>query len=155
MSFFKGKFESLSNMVSDAVATGKEALSEAKDKSVEYSQKMSESAVEAYSSTRQSLSEVVETASSSALVVATKEKVTLVSDGTVAVYETASFNIGLAYNSSSEAFGSYIGLSSERVSSYFKRSIEVDKDTDQIIAEIQGRLPARPKDVDHIFEQTK
>ncbi len=155
MSFFKGKFESLSTLVSDAVASGKDALIEAKDKSVEYSQKVSDGAGEIYSATKETLSDLAETTNNSVIVVTTKEKINVVSDGTRFIYESVSVNVSSAYVTSAGRVRSYADWSADKVSSYFNSTIEVDKSTDQIVAEIQGRLPVRPTDVDHIFQQTK
>lgn len=52
-------------------------------------------------------------------------------------------------------FSEYKDLSAEKVSSLYRSTFEVDKTTAEMIAGIRGRLPARAKDVDDIFEQCK
>jgi len=155
VSFFKGKFDSLSNLVSDAVASSKDVLSDAKDKSIEYSQRVSDSAVDMYSTTRSTLTDVAESTANSTVVTVAKEKAIAIGDGTKVAYEKVSVSISSAYSSSSERAKSYASFSSEKVSAYFSKTMEIDKDTDQVVAEIKDKLPVRPKDVDHIFEQTK
>lgn len=155
MSFFKDKLGSLSGKVSEAVASGKDALIEAQGKGVEYSQKVSSSVGGLYASTKESLAELAETTAKSSVVVVTKEKAVVVSDSTKAAYEKVSVGVSTAYSSSSERVKSYANFSSEKISSYFSSAIEIDKDTQQIVAEIQNKLPVRAKDLDDIFAQTK
>lgn len=155
MSFFKGKFESLTNIVSDAVSSGKDALVEAKDKTVDYSKRVADGVTDAYTVTVDKVSEVADSTANSNFVVSSKEHLSLLSDGTKAQYLQISASSSAFYSSSSEKVKGYASFSAEKVSSYFTRTMEVDKDTDQIISEVRSRLPARPQDVDHIFEQTK
>lgn len=46
-------------------------------------------------------------------------------------------------------------LSVEKVSAYYRSTFEVDKTTFEMISDLRGRLPARAKDVDDIFERIK
>lgn len=155
MSFFKGKFDSIGTKLSGAVASSKEALAEAADKTVDYSKRISDSASDMYASAKDKVSEVVETTANSNVVVSSKEQLVLLSDGTREKYEALSSTTSAYYHSSTERMKGYASFSAEKVSSYFSKTFEVDKETDQIITEIQGKLPARPKDVDDIFEQTR
>ena len=155
MSFFKGKFESLSSKVSDAVSNSKEALAEAKDKTVDYSKRMADGVTDAYSVTMEKVSGVADSTVNSNIVVSSKEQLSLLSDGTKSKYLQVSSSTSAFYTSSSEKMRGYASFSAEKVSSYFTKTMEIDKDTDQIISEVRNRLPARPKDIDHIFEQTK
>lgn len=52
-------------------------------------------------------------------------------------------------------FHEYKDLGVEKVSAYYRSTFEVDKTTSQMISDLRGRLPARPKDVDDIFERIK
>jgi hypothetical protein len=155
MSFFKGKFESLSNIVSDAVSSGKEALIEAKEKTVDYSKRVADGVTDVYSVTKDKAGEVADSTANSNFVVSSKEHLSLLSDGTKAKYLQVSASSSAFYDSSSQKVKGYASFSAEKVSTYFSRTMEVDKDTDQIISEVRSKLPVRPQDVDHIFEQTK
>lgn len=155
MSFFKGKFDSISSKLSDAVASSKEALSDAADKTVDYSRRISDGASEIYESTKEKVGEVVESTTSSSVVVSSREQLILLSDGTKEKYYEFSSSTSAYYYSSTERMKGYASFSADKVSSYFSKTFEVDKETDQIVTEIQGKLPVRPKDVDDIFEQTK
>jgi hypothetical protein len=52
-------------------------------------------------------------------------------------------------------FHEYKDLSVEKVSAYYRSTFEVDKTTSEMISDLRGRLPARPKDVDDIFERIR
>ncbi|MFM0337975.1 hypothetical protein [Paraburkholderia fungorum] len=52
-------------------------------------------------------------------------------------------------------FHEYKDLGAEKVSAYYRSTFEVDKTTSQIISDLRGRMPARAKDVDEIFERIK
>ncbi|MFM0061472.1 hypothetical protein PQR64_38355 [Paraburkholderia phytofirmans] len=52
-------------------------------------------------------------------------------------------------------FHEYRDLGVEKVSAYYRSTFEVDKTTSEMISDLQGRLPARAKDVDDIFERIK
>lgn len=52
-------------------------------------------------------------------------------------------------------FGKYKDLGTEKVTSYFKSTFEVDKTTAEMVEGIRNRLPSRPQDIDDIFEQCK
>ena len=52
MSFFKGKFESLGNKLSEAVSSSKDALIDTKDKTVDYSKRLADGVSDAYAATR-------------------------------------------------------------------------------------------------------
>jgi len=49
----------------------------------------------------------------------------------------------------------YTELGSEKISSYFKATFEVDKTTEQMIADVRRRLPVPASNLDDIFEQCK
>lgn len=155
MSFFKGKFDSIGSKLADAVASSKDALSEVADKTVDYSRRLSDGASELYDSTREKVGEVVESTTNSNVVVSSREQLALLSDGTKEKYVAFSASTSAYYYSSAERMKGYAAFSTEKVSSYFSKTFEVDKETDQIVTEIRGRLPVRPKDVDDIFTQAK
>ncbi|KVH40250.1 hypothetical protein WT01_02950 [Burkholderia cepacia] len=52
-------------------------------------------------------------------------------------------------------FREYKDLGLEKVGSYYRSTFEVDKTTSEMISDLRGRLPARPKDVDDIFERIR
>ena len=52
-------------------------------------------------------------------------------------------------------FHEYRELSAEKINSFYRSTLEVDKTTSEMIADIRDRLPSRPKDIDNIFEQVK
>jgi hypothetical protein len=52
-------------------------------------------------------------------------------------------------------FHEYKDLGAGKVSAYYRSTFEVDKTTSQLISDLRGRLPARAKDVDDIFERIK
>jgi hypothetical protein len=52
-------------------------------------------------------------------------------------------------------FHEYKDLGVEKVSAYYRSTFEVDKTTSEMISDLRGRLPARPKDVDDIFERIR
>lgn len=52
-------------------------------------------------------------------------------------------------------FNEYKDLGTDKVSSYFKSTFEVDKTTAEMVDGIRNRLPSRPQDLDDIFEQCK
>jgi hypothetical protein len=52
-------------------------------------------------------------------------------------------------------FHEYKDIGVEKVSAYYRSTFEVDKTTSEMISDLRGRLPARPKDVDDIFERIK
>lgn len=155
MSFFKGKFESLGNKLSEAVSSSKDALIDTKDKTVDYSKRLADGVSDAYSATREKVGDLADSAVSSTLVVSSKEQLSWLSDEAKEKYGQISASTCAFYSSSSEKVRGYASFSAEKVSSYFSRTMEIDKDTDQIISEVKNKLPARPRDVDHIFEQTK
>ncbi|CRN04631.1 hypothetical protein PYEL_03480 [Pseudomonas sp. URMO17WK12:I11] len=155
MSFFKGKFDSISNKLSDAVSNGREALSDVTDKTMDYSRRVSGGISDIYDSAKEVIGEVVDGAASSNIVVSSREQVLLLSDGAKEKYVGISSATSAYYYSSTDRVKGYASFSAEKVSTYFSKTFEVDKETNQIVSEIQGKLPARPKDVDDIFQQTK
>jgi len=52
-------------------------------------------------------------------------------------------------------FHEYKDLGTEKVTAYYRSTFEVDKTTSEMISDLRGRLPARAKDVDDIFERVK
>ena len=52
-------------------------------------------------------------------------------------------------------FNEYKDLGTDKVAGYFKTTFEVDKTTAEMLEGIRNRLPSRPQDLDHIFEQCK
>ncbi|CAJ3034294.1 hypothetical protein BP354E_5819 [Burkholderia pseudomallei 354e] len=52
-------------------------------------------------------------------------------------------------------FQEYREFSVEKVTNYYRATFEVDKTTSEMISDLRGRLPARAKDVDDIFERIK
>lgn len=155
MSFFKGKFDSISDKLSEVVISSKEALSDAADRTVDYSRRVSKGVSNVCDNTKEIFDEIVWAAESTSVVVSAKEQLVLISNGTKEKYLGITSATSAYYYSSTECVKNYASFSAEKVSSLFTKTFEVDKDTGQIVAEIQGKLPARPKDVDDIFEQTK
>lgn len=155
MSFFKGKFDLISDKLSEAVTSSKEALSDAADRTMDYSRRVSGSVSNICDNTKEIFDEIVWATENSNVVVSTKEQLVLISDGTREKYLGVTSVTSAYYYSSTERVKNYALFSTEKVSSFFTSTFEIDKETDQIVAEIQGKLPARPKDVDDIFQQTK
>lgn len=52
-------------------------------------------------------------------------------------------------------FHEYKELGSDKISSYFRATFEVDKSTEQMIADVRRRLPVPASNLDDIFEQCK
>ncbi|MFL9954412.1 hypothetical protein PQR65_13510 [Paraburkholderia nemoris] len=52
-------------------------------------------------------------------------------------------------------FREYTELGSEKISSFFRKTFEVDKTTEQMIADVRRRLPVPASNLDDIFEQCK
>lgn len=155
MSFFKGKFDSIGDKLSEVVASSKEALSDAADRTVDYSKRASLSVSNVCDNTKEVLDEIVWVAANTNVVASAREQLVIISDGTKEKYLGITSATSAYYYSSTECVKNYASFSTEKVSSLFTKTLEIDKDTGQIVAEIQGRLPARPRDVDDIFQQTK
>lgn len=155
MSFFKGKFDLISDKLSEAVTSSKEALSDAADRTMDYSKRVSGGVSNICDNTKEIFDEMVYATANTNVLVSTKEQLVLIADGTKEKYIGLTSATSAYYYSSTERVKNYASFSTEKVSSLFTKTFEIDKDTGQIVAEIQGKLPARPKDVDDIFQQTK
>src|SRR6218665_734759 len=52
-------------------------------------------------------------------------------------------------------FQEYKDLGSDKVTSLYKSTFEVDKTTSEMVNDLRKKLPARPTDIDEIFQRCK
>ncbi|WP_322093719.1 hypothetical protein [Paraburkholderia bannensis] len=126
----------------------KDSLAEAKSKAVELADRVEVPAV---------LSDLTDTVTSKAkdYAAAGKEQAGKLVDKVSDTFSDVDYESLTRRDTYVVKFREYTELGSEKISSYFRATFEVDKTTEQMIADVRRRLPVPASNLDDIFEQCK
>lgn len=89
------------------------------------------------------------------LVSAGKEHITELTERTVDYWNDIDWSNLVSLESNQERFHHYYTASSEKLVSYYRSALEVDKSTADIIKDVRQKLPVPAKTFDDIFDQCK